>query len=266
MARLRLNVIRRYLFWIVIVFVAAGLLVQIMVGQITLFSTSYYSPLYSTNLYSLSGEAKISQVFQARYPGLHRVDLFFKKRGDDDDAEIFFRLKDNCETEEVLITSVVDFSDLSRNGSYAFMFPAIDNSAKQKFCIVLETQNIDEPAELAIYASHSDVYRSGSAAYRPDRTERSQRSPQKNASQTKYSIWLPIVQKSETTTDFDVGFELFYNGPTGTTLKYLGSYITAGKPFLLGNPVFYVSLALFYGVVLIIFWRVLVHLKSGPKL
>jgi hypothetical protein len=271
MVKQTFDFIRRYLFWIVIFIISMGLVAQVIAGRIDLFSTSYYSPLYSVAPYSLEGNATITQKFQAKYPGLNRLELFVRKSGDDADARLVFHLKNACESEADVVTTAVNFSDLPGNGLYAFEFQTIDNSLGREYCAVINTQALDAPAEVYIYASISDVYWSGSAAYQPDTLPRPRQTTENKNSQAKYFVWLPLVQRSDVKTErpthnFDVGFKLYYNGPTEPTLEALTTYLAANKPLPFGWPVFYIFMGILYAVGLIIFWRIVVSLKSGPKL
>lgn len=246
----------------VIIFV--GVLTLIMVGRTSLFVTSYYSPLYSTASYPLGGKAAITQEFQARYPGLNRLALFVRKSGDDSDARLLLHLKDRCDAAVDLVTATADLADLPDAGLYAFSFPTIDDSLGRKFCATINTQALDAPAEVRIYASNADVYWSGKATYHPDD---SPHQPTENEnSRAKYMVWLPLVQKSGNDKNFDVGFRLYYDGRTELTLIALLGYLATDKPFVFGIPGFYVFLGIIYVAGLIVFLRLVFNLKFGPKL
>lgn len=268
MARRILRFIQRYLLGITLLVILLGLVAELAVGRIDIFSTSYYSRYYSTVPYSLGGQAVITQEFQAKYPGLNRVELFFKRSGVDSDARLLFQLKNSCEAESSLAINSVKFFDLPETGLYVFEFPAINDSRGREFCAVVSTQALDAPAEVHIYASAADVYWSGRAIYQPDNSPRPRQSIESKDSQTKYLVWLPLVQKFENTEsvdDFDVGFRLYYDGPTQPTLLALIDHLAANKPFPLDTPSFYVFIGVIYVIGLLIFWRLVINLKSGPK-
>jgi len=256
-------------FWLIALFILlTAFTAEVAVGRTDLFVTSYYSPLYATVPYSMAGESVITQQFQARYPGLNRIELFVSKLGLDADARLVFHLKDSCNAAADLATVTVDFARLPAEGLYAFKFPVIDNSRGRQFCVSANTEMLDAPAALYVYATATDVYRPGAANYFPD--NRPRLSAENKNSQAKYFVWLPMVQKSEEPArpahNFDVGFRLNYNGSTQATLMALADYLAAHKPFPLGAPAFYVFMGFIYAGGLIILWRLVINLKSGPGL
>ena len=56
----------------------SALVVWLIFGRITM-TRSYYLPNYSNIVYSLAGNAVISQDFSAKYPGLYQIDLYLRR-------------------------------------------------------------------------------------------------------------------------------------------------------------------------------------------
>ncbi|MBN1995845.1 MAG: hypothetical protein JW953_24375 [Anaerolineae bacterium] len=224
---------------------------------------SNYSPLYSTQVYYLFGQARLTQEFKARYPGLDRVELYLTADGPvEGEGQVVFRLKDSCTAGEDLETITVPYASIV-NGRrpYPFTFLPIDDSAGRSYCLILETLSLDYPTRLGVYASGVNVYPPGKARYEPD--------PLKRATSFKanYFIWLPLIQKngSLAQADFDIGFRLHYNGLALDTLQALLAHLSAHKPCLFGLPCFYILLLVIYLIALAVFWT-LVFKITGPKL
>lgn len=261
-----LNARWRYLCLIIILLIAGYLFNRFVFDRISIFRTRNYSPLYSTAAYSLSGNARITQEFEARYPGLHRVDVYFRKGSDDSDGQVIFHLKNSCQVKEDQEAIVVSYSSIIDGELHPFIFTPIDESAGRKFCIVLETRSLERPAHLEVYASRMDVYSTGAASYEKDTTILVDKDKPKFV--PTHFIWLPIVHKAEDSTEleFDIGFILYYNGSTPETVKALLTHLSNNKPYWFGNSEFYVLLFVIYFIALLLLWLLAFRIKSGPKL
>ncbi|MCB0167667.1 MAG: hypothetical protein KDI79_25800 [Anaerolineae bacterium] len=225
---------------------------QIFFGHISHFKTIYYSPLYSTNIYSLAGNAQVTQEFEADYPGLYRIDLYFEPQANSSSGEVVLHLKQQCKDPADIKTFVVNPSNIVSPWALPFVFSPLDDSAGQHYCLVLESQSTAQNASLGVYASEVDVYPGGDATYKSNTVEL----PDSKTASLPYRTWLPLVQKAPAVDhrQFDIGFNLYYNGSTGAIIQTLLGRLAANKPGLFGQPMFYLLLLLSYGGLLVGLW------------
>lgn len=225
------------------------------------FITSYYSPLYSTHIYSLHGNARLTQEFIANYPGLSRIDLYFQPHSAA--ARLTVRLKTSCASAEDIEIFSPELREHPQARPYAFTFTPIDDSTARRFCLVLENQAAGTDASIGVYASNGDVYLDGEAKYRLNTLDVKQ-------GKIDYEIFFgfPLVLKSGEPLDpaFDIAFKLHYAGEVGGTMQALLARLSAQKPSLLGYSEFYVFLGVSYVALLWLLFRLILQTKTGSKL
>lgn len=255
----------RYLLLGLILLVGGYLAYWLYAGRLAGFSQAYYLPRYSTAVYALDGNTQISQEFEADYPGLYRIDLFFHHQVDSETASIIFYLKDSCTAEDILTTIVVDYKTIADNQLRSFSFPPLDNSAGHRYCFIVTSYSPKTPASMGIYGSSVDVYPAGQADYQANTLTTTETETPTAA--RPYHTFLPMIQRSSNVAEtFDVGFNLYYDGPVETTLQTLLAKLSANKPFPFGRAGFYLGLAVLYLIVFGLLFRVVSRLNQGPKL
>jgi hypothetical protein len=263
--------------FIILSFAVILLAIWVALDRTSLFHSSHHKKLYS-DLYPLSGDAKIAQDFMSKYPGLYRIDIYFENRGDESKGEVLFRLKESCDASDDLETFVIPASGIVDGEFQPFVFEPIDNSAYRDFCIVLESDVVDKSDELGVYASWVDTYPEGTAIYREDtilkenddifRDDKSEFQNEVTSSPT-YNVWLPIIIRSEvdlSNIQSDIGFQLYYNGRILETLKVLLTRLSAHKPYLFGISWFYIFLFVFYWLTIVLFWLLVFKTRFNSKL
>lgn len=236
--------------------------IWLVFGRISLY-TSPYKRLYSTMFY-FWGDATVLQDFEAEYPGLYRIDVYFGKL-DGAEGEIIFHLKDSCDASVDLETLVVQSSDVIGDEFHPFIFSPLDDSTGRRFCLILENLSLTKQNQLGVYVSNFDVYSKGAAKYErsPMPEEHHEISSTPTFSPTHF-IWLPIVAKYEAPPqESDIGFQLYYNGPALDTMKALLTRMSAHKPYFFGVVWFYIFLFAVYLMNLILFWLSALDTKSG---
>lgn len=242
---LRLNQGR--LFLLTTLFAICLLALWFIFGELSLFNSTYYSPRYSTTAYPLTGNAKVTQDFEAQYPGLYQIDLYISNSEQEKPARLALHLKDSCQASEDIETTVVGFVPSSNIQLYSFTFSPIENSAGRKFCVVLEASPTQEAGQLSILASQADVYPWGTAKYKANTLPLPL--PQvKVEALPAHSIWLPLVQKQLLAQDFDLGFMLHYRAAPLNTLIVLLEQLAAYKPGLFGKSWFYLLIFVSYAL------------------
>lgn len=258
---------RKYWYFILALFIASYIVYQLFLGRTSIFETVYYSPLYATDIYFLNGDAQISQEFEAIYPGLYRIDLYFANQQSETSGEIVFQLKPHCAALTAIETITIEPSSVVSKVAWPIIFEPLDDSAGRKYCIVVESRSTETRSSFGVYASGVDVYPGGKAKYKTNSIEPS---PDSNEDKTvlQYRTWLPLVQKAPNIApqSFDISFTLHYNGSTISTLQALLRQLTANKPYLFGQPTFYLFLLLLYVGLIVGLWFVVLKGKFGSKL
>ncbi len=230
-------------------------------GRLPWFYSTNYPELYSGSLYQLSAIHQVTQTFQARYPGLHQVDVHFMNQGRND-GQLTFHLRESCAGDD-LVTQVVPEAAIGDNRDYSFQFSPIDDSAFKEYCLVLEVTATPPVEKLAVYASQTDIYPDGAAAYRgddptpPPPTAQPQFEPA-------YRVWLPAIFSHKSAANFDIGFNVFYAGPALATLQALLVNLAAYKTFPFGQPWFYPLIGLFYIVGVVFLVRAVWRMRDEP--
>lgn len=233
-----------------------GILVWLEVGHIFLFQTVSYRDLPSSKIYYLTGNARLAQSFESRYPGLYQIDIYFSNPSHDG-SKIFFRLKDSCATATDLQTIEVHSQEIQNQQFYHFIFSPIYDSINRNFCLVLETRPILQQTGLGVYASNDNTYPLGAANYKDNTLSRGnqaetaevQTSGQNlDTSAYTHSVWLPIVQKGAPSKfgESDIAFQLYYKGPALETVKLILTRLSDNKPNFWGFPWFYIVLLVVY--------------------
>ena len=246
---------------ILLLIIASGSVYQLLWGRISNFDTVYYSPLYSTDIYFLAGDAQITQEFEAEYPGLSRIELYFENQANNNSNEVVFHLKQQCDAAEDIETFTVKQVSIVSKQAFPLTFSPLDDSAGRRYCIVVESKSDEVNSSLGVYASGVDTYPRGSATYKSNTIAL----PNSSAVALTNQIWLPIVQKTQPVVQhpFDIGFKLYYNGKTGATLQTLLRQLAAYKPGPLGQPMFYIFLLLLYGGLIAILWVVILKVQKN---
>lgn len=259
---------RKYIIVLLIgLLLLCSLVYQLLLGRTSNFETVYYSPLYSTNVYLLNGDAQISQEFEAIYPGLYRIDLYFVNQQSEASGEVVFQLKPHCAAPTVIETITIEPSRIVSKVAWPVIFEPLDDSAGRTYCMVMASKSTETRSSFGVYASRVDVYPGGEAKYKKNSIEPS---PDSNEGKAvlQYRTWLPLVQKSPPvgSISFDIGFTLHYNGPIRATLQTLLGQLTANKPNPFGQPGFYLFLLLLYVGLIGGLWVVVLRGKFGSKL
>ena len=73
-------------------------------GRISFGQTSFYPQLYP-QIWSLSGNARITQRFRSGYPGLHQINIYVARRGEVETGQIILRMKETCNAANDLVTA-----------------------------------------------------------------------------------------------------------------------------------------------------------------
>jgi hypothetical protein len=236
-------------------------------GRASLRQTSFYPKLYPQSL-PLSGNARITQLFRSKYPGLYQIKVYFARRGEDETGQIIFRVKESCSAADDLATLMAPVADITAEELYPFTFSPVADSEGRDFCFVLEGQHLSPSAGIGVYVSAGEAYGAGAATYQPDTTGKTVQSapevtPPTPRSGATYYVWLPLVFRSPAVLDdisVDVGFQLAYNAPVYAMAWALVTNIARDKPGLFGWPMFYVVLLV--GYVLLLGWLCLVIFSS----
>jgi len=240
----------RHLYILIVVLLLGGGLALWLFGRMSWVQPSFYPRLYPRIL-PLSGDARLTQTFKARYPGLHQIRVYLARQGDGSaSGQIVFRLKKACNDSTDLTILTVPAAEIMPESLYPFTFPPLANSTGQNFCLVLETQQVARSAGLGAYVSIAEAYGAGAATYQPDTTvppaEGRPATPDEDAA---YFVWLPLVWRSQvalTEINQDVGLQLAYRAPVKTMLLALLTSVAQAKPGLLGQPLFYIGLFFVY--------------------
>ena len=230
-----------------------------MFGRMSL-SRSYNLSNYTNIIYPLSGKAKLSQDFEANYPGLYRIDLYLTNQKPDNNKLIIHLKKDACNTAVDLETFVLNVAGTTERHIYPVIFSPIDNSARRKFCVVLEGQSEAESTGLGVYGSQIDIYPAGAALYQAAEIAVSQPGQSQVITPTHF-VWLPAIYKSNQSREFDIGFGLYYYGPTLKTIPILLTRLADYKPGLFGKSWFYSVLIILYLLILALFFRLVSRAK-----
>ena len=238
-------------------------------SRVSLFHTTHRQEIYSGKIYDLTGNARITQEFLARYPGLNRIDIYFDRQNTENNNRVRFLLKTSCNAAEDLKIFEVPVSNIIAGEPYAFDFPPIDDSAGQRFCFMLEMFPSSDTTELGVYGTNADAYPDGGATYRPNTisTEADQLRDSVVHSPT-HVVWLPIIERSriKDSEEFDIGFQLYYRGRLDETINVLLLYLSAHKPYIGTEPGFYLILFIVYLAGLIFFWFLMSTTEPGQKL
>jgi len=263
------NIRPKYLLLIVVLFILIPSAGWIVFGRVSLLDSPLHrlEELYSVSSYPMLNGARISQSFKAVYPGLYRIDVLFNKRNDGK-GKVIIHLRQSCNAAADLETITIQISEIGDTGFYPFIFPPIADSINREFCIVIESQSLENQSQLEVYASAVDVYEGGEAKYESNlvEVERNKLSPTSIFSPTHF-IWLPIVEKSRENvhTGFDMGFQLYYYGPVLDTVEVLVTRLSANKPYFFGEPWFYGVILGVYVIDLILLWVAVLKIKTGIK-
>jgi hypothetical protein len=255
-------------------YLIGALIVLALIGigaarRLPLFHTSSYMSLFALDkakeLYQgqaalwLTPDAKIKQSFVSKYPGLDQIGVFLTSQAKASGAmEVVFHLKEICDapTDVRRITATISTADVRDDAYYPFTFTPVDESTDKKFCFVLESaQDLDEEKLLGVRASQADVYTEGQALYQaPEETTPAIRV---NPVALKYQIFLPIVQTAKALPkEMDVGFELHYNGRLFDTFGVFVGRLVEHKPYIWGQPIFYLGLLVIYVIGLFFLLRI----------
>lgn len=256
----------KYLILAVSLTIAIFFIFDIVAGRTTLFHTSHHKRLYTQD-FSLYGAARITQTIQSKYPGLHRVEIYFNNQGDQRKGTVVFRLKQSCGDSADLKTIFTPQSEIVDNEFHPFSFEPIDNSANRQYCIVLEAENLTEADEVGIFTSSTDMYPAGEATFEEDNTtvENIDEAQSHSSVSLVYKVWLPVVfnQVAPNQSQSDIGFQLYYNGRIADTIAVLLSQLTAQKPYLFGSVWFYIILFGSYFAVIILLWLTVFKARSS---
>ncbi len=223
------------------------------VGRLQLFQVLHYRNLDETVVYPLTTDTRITQDFEAKYPGLYRVELYFDNLGYED-QRLFFHLKDSCSSTTDLQMVEVFLADIPDEQFYPFTFTPIDDSTDRHLCMVLDIASTAGQGEVGVYAINKNSYPDGEVSYEPKPTAATDLKTSARLSATHF-IWLPLVEREAPPREIskDLAFQLYYRGPVLETLAVLLARLAANKPFVLGWAGFYPALLFVYLVVLVVF-------------
>jgi hypothetical protein len=245
--------------YVVVLLVLLSVFVTAWFGgnRIFWFHSAAYENLYESNTVSLYNESSLTQTFQAKYPGLSRIEIFFRNPGSNL-GRVKIHLKQTCQSPSSLVSFDVPESQISADQYYPLDFPPLDDSAGKEYCLVFETAGIATPNELLVHTSHSDIYAGGEAQFVVTEGKNQPNSvivpvPVSTVTPGKYIIWLPIIQQSRSSNakNVDIAFQLYYDGPLSGTLSALLDQLTAYKTFLFGQRWFYPLIAGMYVLALV---------------
>jgi hypothetical protein len=213
--------------------------------------------LYDGVEVALFQEKSLAQSFVSNHPGLSQIDVLFL--GGDQTQTLLLHLKQKCDA----AADIVEISAAlpAHPGPFfqAFTFSPLDNSAGQTYCFVLEAPraSADHPVRLPL--SRGDLYPHGKVAlHNPESAEFNQQlastepTPAQN-DDLSYRLFLPIIISyagDELFSMEDAGFLLHYRGRLWPTMQTLVARVTANKPYVWGQPWFYVGLTLAYFILL----------------
>jgi hypothetical protein len=215
-------------------------------------TTRYKLLLYNGPTAELFGDKKLEQTFIANYPGLAQVDILF--RGDDHipgKQTVIFHLKSSCTSPDDLVSLPPEPLQDRGVAFYPFSFPAIDDSAGQSYCIVLEAPEATAENPILLQLSSGDLYPYGELrAYNPQTEPNHDNlaAPPSVATNLSYKIYLPFIvgQPENNIYVEDIGFQLHYEGLLLPTAQVFVTRLTANKPYWLGRPWFYGGVAIIY--------------------
>ncbi|MCB0210943.1 MAG: hypothetical protein KDJ52_16505 [Anaerolineae bacterium] len=251
---------------LILIVLSIGFVAYLFFGtRVPTLQSVYYHPRYASAVYTLSGNAHVSQAFKADYPGLDRIDLFFQHQGAGEDGTILFQLKDSCTSEQTITTIAIDYATIVDEQPQPFRFPPLDDSANRAYCFIVTSQSTDQTA-MGIYgSSYADTYPFGQANYQTNTLPTGETETPTRA--FAHHAWLPMIYHATNVLEtFDIGFTLHYNGPAETTLQTLLTRLAANKPFLFGRAGFYIFLLVLYLVIFGLFFRAASRIDQGPKL
>lgn len=237
----------------IIIILAAWIVTQ----RTSLMHTSHHPRLYDNKL-PLSGNAHISQNFEAKYPGLYRIDIYFENQGIQNNHTVNFHLKQSCDNLEDVETFTVSQSAIVDKEFYPFVFDhPLDDSANKSYCLILDTNNLKKSDQVSVYAGLSDTYLEGEASYQEDTITKIIDNESNNSIvSAKYKVWLPLIinQTQKYQAQSDIAFQLYYQGKVVDTSKTLLAQLASQKPFLFGTIGFYLIIFGVYIVLVIALW------------
>ena len=224
-------------------------------GRISWVETTRRKLLLYDSHIQLNQIEKLEQTFVANYPGLSQIDILL-----DDIAgpsTVILHLKYKCDNlAEDIIQISAELAPNSEPEFYPFTFSPLDNSAGQKYCIVLESvSSVD--TSVAVQLSNGDLYPYGELTVHNLETEPESASTPEieiDSNQQNYKVFLPIIINEyleEETLVQDIGFRLHYDGLLRSTARIFISRLTANKPYIWGQAWFYGVLVVAYLILVI---------------
>jgi hypothetical protein len=232
-------------------------LIWLFIGRLPWFYSTNYPALYSDQRLQITDRSYVAQSFYALYPGLHRVDIHFANSGKNT-GRVIFQLRESCDSNSAWVQIEVGESEIEDNGYHRFDFDPLDGSAFREYCIVIEEHSGQPVEQVAVFASSTDIYPDGTGIFYQEETPGNENLPPSDFKPTHF-IWLPAIFSQHGPRDFDIGFNLYYNGRTLDTFRALLIHLTKHKTLIFGSPWFYPVILLVYvigvAVLLVIVWR-----------
>lgn len=221
-----------------------------LVGQGSLYQSSYYGKLYGGRLLWLTSGSEVRQDFVANYPGLNQVDVFVKNLNPAISPEITFQLRQTCQAKNDLSRQVVfqPHGQIEGQTFYSFTFDPLEESTAQKYCFILTANTASDEQVIGVLAAEGDVYPFGQAFYQDPLFGKKPNKPQDTPaaqanSQDKFRLFLPIIQVHlSDNKNLDVAFQLHYEGSCVETSQAFFDRLVADKPYWWGRPEFYTLL------------------------
>ncbi len=227
-----------------------------LIGQGSLYLSTYSGKLYDANVLWLSQRGKVEQEFVANYPGLTGIDVFVKWQNDSSEkTPISFFLRKTCDAKDNLIAQQAMYPSgkLDNRTFYSFNFSPLNESTSKKYCFILKSNIPDDGKNLiGVLASSADVYPEGRVFYQSPPSPKTGSDHVSapipwNDSKPGHHLFLPIIRV--TTPDYeniDLAFQLHYAGWRFETFSVFFTHLVGHKPYLWGSPWFYIILIIVY--------------------
>ncbi len=211
--------------------------------------------LYDGQIVELYGEKRLEQTFIANYPGLSQIDILFKGDQTNINQTVQFQLKQSCAAPTDIFATTIQLPNIDDFAFQPVDIPLLDDSTGQSYCLVLQAPEATEKSAVTLQLSTGDLYpHGGLIIYNPKKEIDVVTPIYIETEAAKYQIYLPLVMNSpqaEGPQLADIGFRLHYQGRVLPTTQIFIERLTANKPYIWGQPWFYIGLVLVYGLLLV---------------
>jgi hypothetical protein len=233
-------------FWVLLIIlpllVMAG--TGFLLGESRLYQNAHYGKLYENNILWLAKGGDVKQEFVATYPGLSQVDVFVTPQLSFEQATLTLYLRDTCwaESDLRIEASSLPGGQIDGQRFYTFRFAPLAESRDQKYCFILTSDtSVGSKNLVGILASQANAYLEGQAFYDQPVTSSL---PASFALSGEAKLFLPIIRRPASLdyNNIDVAFQTHYDSSHFRIVEVFLARLIENKPFIWGNPSFYIFL------------------------